>query len=74
MDKIIPTNGKLSWWLLGVFGTLATGGASAWLTSVHSLGRIHGEKIAVLEAQMLEQRHQLERIDRKLDRLLERDH
>jgi hypothetical protein len=66
-------NGKLLWWLLGIVGTLLTGGASAWLGSVHSLTRIHGEKIAVLESQIEAQRHQLDRIDQKLDRLLERE-
>jgi len=71
MNPMPHPNGKLTWWLLGLFGTVTTGGASAWLTSVHSLTRIHGEKIAVLETQMLEQKHQLERIDHKLDRLLE---
>lgn len=64
-------NHKLTYWLLGILGTLFTGGASAWLSSTHSVSRIHGEKIAVLENQMVEQKHQLERIDRKLDRLLE---
>lgn len=71
MTNGIPANGKLTWWLLGILGTVVTGGASAWLTSMHSFTRIHGEKIAVLETQMLEQKHQLERIDGKLDRLLE---
>jgi hypothetical protein len=64
-------NGKLTYWLLGIAGTLFTGGASAWLTSTHTLSRIHGEKIAVLESRLEEQKHQLERIDVKLDRLLE---
>jgi hypothetical protein len=64
---------KVTWWLMGILATLLTGGASAWLTSMHTLTRIHGEKIAVLESQIEAQRHQLDRIDRKLDRLLERE-
>lgn len=66
-------NGKLLWWLLGILGTLFTGSSSAWLSSMHTLTRIHGEKIAVLEARIEGQRQQLERIDRKLDRLLEHE-
>jgi hypothetical protein len=66
-------NNKLVWWLLGLLATVLTGGASAWLGSIHSLTRIHGEKIAVLESQIAIQGHQLERIDQKLDRLLEHE-
>lgn len=68
-----PTSSKIIWWLLGVFGTLITGGGSAWLTSMHAYTRIHGEKIAVLESQIADQKHQLDRIDHKLDRLLEHE-
>jgi len=66
-------NGKLLFWLLGLVGTLLTSGASAWLGSMHQLTRVHGEKIAVLESQIDAQRHQLQRIDAKIDRLLERE-
>jgi hypothetical protein len=66
-------NNKLLWWLMGILATLITGGASAWLGSIHSLTRIHGEKIAVLESEIGAQRHQLDRIDQKLDRLLEHE-
>jgi hypothetical protein len=66
-------NGKLLYWLLGLVGTLFTGAAGGWLTTTHALTRIHGEKIAVLESQSAEQKHQLERIERKLDRLLEHE-
>lgn len=66
-----PTSSKILWWLLGILGTLITGGGSAWLTSMHTYTRIHGEKIAVLESQIADQKHQLDRIDHKLDRLLE---
>jgi hypothetical protein len=64
-------NTKVLFWLLGLIGTLVTGAAGGWLTSTHALTRIHGEKIAVLEIQVADQKHQLERIERKLDRLLE---
>jgi hypothetical protein len=67
-----PLNGKLIYWLLGLLGTLVTGTATGWLTSSHATSRLHGEKIAVLESQMADQRSQLERIDSKIDRLLER--
>jgi len=75
MDKgtLRPMNGKLIGWLLGILATFLTGGASAWLGSIHSLTRVHGEKIAVLESQIAAQGHQLERIDQKLDRILEHE-
>ena len=72
MNTPMNGNGKLVYWLLGLCGTQLTGTAAGWITSVHATSRLHGEKIAVLESQMADQRHQLERIDRKLDRLLER--
>jgi len=62
---------KLLYWLLGFFATLFTGAAGGWFSTMHAQTRQHGEKIAVLESQMTEQRYQLERIDRKLDRLLD---
>ena len=43
------------------------------LGSIHSLTRVHGEKIAVLESQIAAQGRQLERIDHKLDRILEHE-
>ena len=64
---------KVVWWLMGILATLLSGGASAWLTSIHTLSRVHGEKIAVIESQLETQRQQLHRIDQKLDRLLERE-
>ncbi len=65
-------NGKLLYWLLGLLGTLLTGTATGWVASSHATSRLHGEKIAVLESQMADQRNQLQRIDHKIDRLLER--
>ncbi len=64
-------NGKLLYWILGILGTAITGSGSAWLTSMHTLVRIHGEKIAVLESQLGYQKQQLQRMDDKLDRLLQ---
>lgn len=64
-------NGKLTYWLLGVLGTLFTGGALGWLTSMNSISRSHGERIAVIESQIIEQKAQLDKIDHKLDRILE---
>jgi hypothetical protein len=64
-------NGKLTYWLLGLLGTIVTGGSVAWLTNVNQLARLHGERIAVLESQMNDQRESLKDINRKLDRILE---
>jgi hypothetical protein len=64
-------NGKITYWLLGLLGTILTGASVAWLTNINTLTRSQGERIAVLESQMIDQRHQLERMDHKLDRILE---
>ncbi len=64
-------NGKLVYWLLGFLATLLTGATGGWLSTAQAQARLHGEKIAVLESQMAEQHRQLERIDRKIDRLLD---
>jgi len=66
-------HGKLLYWLLGLLGTLMTGAAGGWLSTTHTLTRVHGEKIAVLEARATEQKQQLERIERKVDRILEQE-
>jgi hypothetical protein len=62
---------KLLYWLLGLLGTIVTGGSVAWLTNINNLTRTHGERIAVMETQILDQKSQLDRIDHKLDRILE---
>ncbi len=68
---------NLSRWLLGLIGSLVAGlllaailGGVSWLTSLYTLTHFHGEKIAVLESQIADQRRQLDRIDQKLDQLL----
>jgi hypothetical protein len=66
-------NGKLTFWLLGLLGTLFTGAAGGWLTNTQAQLRIHGEKVAVLESQITDQKRQLERIEHKLDRVLEHE-
>jgi hypothetical protein len=67
-------NGKTTlWWLIGLLTTITLGSSGAWLGNVQSQIRAHGEKIAVLETLIDTQKHQLDRMDRKLDRLLERE-
>ena len=46
-------NGKLTYWLLGLLGTMITGGSVAWLSNINTLTRSQGERIAVLESQMI---------------------
>jgi hypothetical protein len=51
---------------------MVMGGGSGWVGSVYTQVRHHGERIAVLESQMQDNRQQLQRINYKLDQLLER--
>lgn len=59
-------NGKILCWVIGTLTTLLLGIGGSTLTTV----RQHSERIAVLETQMLESKHQLDRIEYKLDRIL----
>lgn len=65
-------NGKLTYWLLGLLGTVVTGGTMAWLSNTNGSIRDHGERIAVMESRMDEQKRQLDRMNDKLDRIFER--
>jgi hypothetical protein len=60
-------NGKLFWWTVGTLTTLLLGIGSGTLATV----RQHAERIAVLESQADATRRQLDKIEHKLDRLLE---
>jgi hypothetical protein len=60
-------NGKLSWWLIGLVSTIVLGAAGTTIRSVQN----DGERIAVLESQVKDTRDELQRINRKLDQLLE---
>jgi hypothetical protein len=60
-------NGKLSWWLIGLVSTTVLGIAGTTIRSVQN----DGERIAVLESQVKDTRDELQRINRKLDQLLE---
>ena len=60
-------NGELSWWLIGLVSTTVLGVAGTTIRSVQN----DGERIAVLESQVKDTRDELQRINRKLDQLLE---
>jgi len=60
---------KLLWWIIGTLTTVMMGvGAGTFATL-----RNNSERIAVLESQLVDTRHQLQRIEQKLDHLLEVD-
>jgi hypothetical protein len=65
------SNGKTTWWIIGLLTTVVLGGSSGWVGSIYSQVRQHGERLAVLEAQVHDTREQLGHINRKLDLLLE---
>jgi cell division protein FtsL len=81
MSTIHPPLSLVGRWFMGIIGSLMAGlalatvlGGVSWLTSMYTLTQHHGEKIAVLESQLSDQRRQLDRIDQKIDQLLRRDH
>jgi hypothetical protein len=58
---------KLMWWIIGTVTTIGMGvGAGTFATL-----RNNSERIAVLESQLSDTRHQLQRIEHKLDHLLD---
>lgn len=67
-------------WLFGIIATLITSGCVLWLTSVNAsindlnkTEAVHGQKIAEIQGQMPHVTKQLDRIEVKLDRLIETD-
>lgn len=67
-------------WLFGIIATLITSGCVLWLTSVNaSINDLqktetdHGQKIADIQGQLPHVTKQLDRIEIKLDRLIETD-
>lgn len=61
---------KLLWWVMGLIASVITGGGGAWLTSMHNATIQHGEKIAVMEERIEGVQKGVDKIDRKMDRLL----
>ncbi len=68
---LLNGNGKTTWWILGLLTTAIIGAGSGWVGTTTTQLRIHGERIAVMEAQNQDTREQLQRINRKLDQLLD---
>jgi hypothetical protein len=63
-----PLNGsKLIWWLVGTVSTLVLALSAGAMSNL----RNHTERIAVLESRLSDTRLQLERIERKLDHLVD---
>ncbi len=63
------SNSKLLWWLISILSGSLIGIASHNVTSSHE----HAQKIAVLEAQTSNTDQRLQRIEQKLDRILEHE-
>jgi hypothetical protein len=72
MAMINGNNGKVAYWLLGILAPTLLGGVTGWVTSTSVRLAHHGEHLAVLESQIKDTREELQRINQKLDRLLER--
>jgi len=72
-------NGKLVWWVLGIFATIVLSGVAGWMTRIASMQdalaatdfKREGQ-IATLSTQMAEVIRRLGHIETKLDTLVER--
>jgi hypothetical protein len=59
--------GRWQWWMMGIAATLLSGGVAATMHTIHA----SSERIAVLESQEADTRRKLDRIETKLDQILE---
>ena len=73
-----PTNGKLTWWILGLLSTVSVGLTSAWTntlqTRIEKIEDSAGSRIersAALEAEFGTYKQRFDRLESKLDKLLE---
>lgn len=74
MEPRNGTNGNGNRWLVIVLSLAAPsmlGAVLGWVTTCNSRLVTHTEKIAVLESQLQDTRHELQRINHQLDKLLE---
>jgi hypothetical protein len=67
----IAVHNSLKGWILGLAATVIAGLVGGWFTNLHSAIRDHDQRLPVLESKMTDVRHQLDKIDRKLDKVLE---
>jgi hypothetical protein len=68
------SNGHMRWltWLAGLMIPTLFGGSIAWVSTTHRNAQAQAEDLAVLKSQMQDTRNELQRINNKLDRLLEK--
>jgi hypothetical protein len=60
-------NGKLTWWLICTVGTICAGAVAGAFGTI----KTSAERIAVLESREADTRQRLQRIEEKVDHLLE---
>jgi hypothetical protein len=65
-------NGRLAFVLVGIFMPPLLAGTIGWITTANTRMTAHTERIAVIESQLKDTRDELQRINVKLDKLLER--
>ncbi len=72
--QIITSLGGIRAWALGIAGTLLAGVIASWFGHVTTTLRDHDQRIPVMESRQQDQRQQLDRIETKVDKILERGH
>ncbi len=59
---------RITWWIITVLSSVLLGSGSGYV----AMSSAHSARLAVLEAQRLDDHQQLERMERKIDKLLEK--
>lgn len=73
------TNHRIVWWLLGFFALIVIGGTGAWIRAIQAkvnniaeVQGVRGERISALETVLPHIKERLDSIDRKLEKMEER--
>jgi hypothetical protein len=67
-----PNGFRVPTWALMLLVPPVLGVVIGWVTTTNTRMSAHGEHLAVIQAQLKDTREELQRINTKLDRLLER--
>jgi hypothetical protein len=73
-DRRTNGNGmKLLWWVLGGMGSLLMIGGVSWMSTIYAQGEENASTILIHNTQIVSMQQTLQRIEGKLDHVIERE-